>query len=165
MADRSRRQGILINGDIMTFEQLHQIIIDSISWTSETELYDLVPATAWPRIKRIAIMDLRDIGLPIMDVMVVNGGEYRSSRIQVQDFVEGGNHGRWPDCGKTELWIDDDTASDEVLDVMVHEASESFAIRRLGLEYEDAHSNWANPTERIQREKELNDRSTEGQRA
>jgi hypothetical protein len=96
----------------MTYKQLHDIILKSIVWTMETPLDDLVSATAWPRLRRIAIVDLRDIGLRIFNVIVINGGEYRSSRFEVQDFTEGGNHERWPDCAKNELWIDDDTAAD-----------------------------------------------------
>jgi hypothetical protein len=148
----------------MTYKQLYDIILKSIVWTTETPIDDLVVAIAWPRLRRIAIVDLRDIGLRIFDVMVVNGGEYRSSSLEVQDFTEGGNHNRWPDCRKNELWIDDDTAPDEIVPTILHEGSEVFGMERLGLEYEKAHATWANQVERIYREN-LIDNNSKGKTA
>lgn len=82
-------------------------------------------------------------------VMRVNGARVRDSEIE---FTMGGHHYRYPDLiPENEIWIDDSLAEKDILATLVHEFVERTVMKMLGMEYETAHEQFADPVERVVR--------------
>jgi hypothetical protein len=83
-------------------------------------------------------------GIEIISYLV-DGSQIRSH--VWQDFVDGGNHERYPWIPAYHYWLD--VANANILEYdynLIHETVESRKMQE-GLEYDDAHEHFANPAE------------------
>ena len=81
-----------------------------------------------------------------MTAYLVAGDSIRSNLWQ--DFVDGGNHGRYPWIPLNDYWLD--IANADIIEYdynLIHETVEDRKIKDDGLDYEHAHADFANPAE------------------
>ena len=84
---------------------------------------------------------------PILAIKLVDGKKTRDT-IAV-DFIGGGHYYAYPDLiPKGEVWIEQDLAPDEQVDILVHELVEFALMSRGGMTYTPAH-NLANKLEKV----------------
>lgn len=132
-----------------TLPQLLNIVRSSIKWEASIEplAYD-----DWPRLRRIATMDLTTLGLPVMKCYIADFGWIAKQKTEYQDVIMGTNWGRWPFTPRDEFWVDNRMTRFEDLITLCHEGCEYYAIMILGLSYfgdSGAHSIWGNGAERL----------------
>jgi hypothetical protein len=133
----------------LSIQELYDIITNSITWMDDlSEAEDFY-------VGQIAELDLTDLGLGIIEAWNVYGEDIRNMEGgKYQDFAIGGNSGKWDFCPKNRIIIDWCTKPEGVLPTIIHESSEKYGIDILKLPYEQAHSEIANPCERIERAKQ-----------
>jgi hypothetical protein len=134
-----------------TIQQLYNIVEASIKWIPSIDPLDY---DVWPRLRKIAEMDLTPLGLPLIKCYVSDFEWIRGLSIEYQDVIMGSNWGRWKFTPRDEFWTDNTIARIEDKTTLIHEGCEYYAIMILGLSYfgdDGAHQIYGNGSERIRR--------------
>jgi hypothetical protein len=65
-------------------------------------------------------------------------GKYVRTNID-EEFIGGGHHYRYDFIPENEIWIEDNTREDEIINYLIHELHERHLMKHEGLEYDAAH--------------------------